>query len=462
MRIFSHVVVIKLLMFVPGLLWWVAFWPATMSTDSLAIWSAVVRAEPLNEMPVAYWLFVLLASLGGRALALVSLLQVVGLTFAIHRLSFSLGLSIRRCAAVSGLVMLTPLGGLFAVTLWKDVPATICFLLAASCLAKQVSTRGISSGLVLGLSLLFLAGLFRFEAPIVIGSVGVVLAILSVLAESRARIILAKTAGLVVIVAAIAMAGSSLMQSLIAERGLASWNRWIPAISDLAYVASTDTNARGNGIEAVGEMVSGTAIEFAADCKNHGQIFYDPGFDAEAVRRFEAQIPRWWLEALINNPYPIVDAHLCRGAPFLPPPLASNAGPHNWVVTTIEQPNEFELSFASPVSLRQPFVAWTAVWTSRAEIVAWPGLLSLIGTVSLVAIGRWRKSRSERLTLAAFAWGTLLPFAAWTVYSDFRYGAVAQLIGATAFAVYVGLLAFPESSSTGDSDARSATTTNSP
>lgn len=449
-------------MLLPGLIWWIAFWPATMSRDSLTTWAAVVEGQPLEVMPVAYWALVFLASLGGRALAVVTLTQVVALTIALYSLSRAVGLTSRRSAVVSGVVMLTPFGGLFAVTLWKDVPTAILMLFGASFLAKSMRSRSFSRESVYGFVLIFVAGLLRFEAPLVIGTIGVVMLSFALLAESGSRRVLARSAGLLIGVGFAAILVASSLQSLAASRGLPSWNKWIPAIADLAYVAATDPNASGPGVDAAREMVTGAALDYAADCQNHSRIFYDEGFKTQAVVRLEDRLPFLWFDALVTNPFPIVEAHICRGAPYLPPPLASSAGPHNWVITTIEQPNPSGLSLAAPVMVRQPLVAWAALWTARSGFLAWPGLLGLVGTLSLIAIGRWKRDRSPRLVLAAVMWGTLLPFAGWTVLTDFRYAAVAQLIGVVAFVSYLGLLAFPESVSDPESERRSAASTNSP
>ena len=153
---------------------------------------------------------------------------------------------------------------------------------------------------------------------------------------------------------------------------------------------------------------------------------------------------------------------MCRGAAYLPPPLASNAGPYpNWNGTSIE-PNDFGVSFAMPLAVRTPLVFWYSIWASKANIIAWPGLLVLLGTFALTAIGRWRRERGPRLVLAATMWGILFPFAAWTVFSDYRYVASAQLIALVALSTYLAGLVSPGSFVEHSEIDRSATTTNSP
>ena len=447
-------------MLIPGIVWWLGFFPATMTVDSLAIWGAVLDGQALAEMPVAYWVFVYLTSLGGRALALVELVQTIGLSFAVFALGRAMGQSLLRSAVVSGLVMASPLAGQFAVTLWKDVPFTVLLIGATALWATSFRDHSARKFRWLGFVLAFLAGLMRFEAPAVLAVSGCFVVALAFLAETRNRIRLVRTGLGIGAVALAALLVASLAQSLFVGRGLPTWNKWIPAVADLAYVAVNDPGADRAGVREARTWISGNAVTFAEDCNANYRLFYDDGFARSAVRNVESQIPRWWLEELISNPFTIIEAHVCRGAPFLPPPLSAGPVPSNWVTTTIEQ-NDLGLSFGSPLALRQPLVMWTALWTTRSEVLAWPGLWGLIGSVGLIAIGRWKRTRAPRLQIAAVIWGSLLPIAAWTVTFDFRYAAFAQVTGAAVLVTYLGLLAFPVQNFQSRSRPRSATTTNS-
>ena len=455
-------IALGLLIFVPGIVWWIAFFPATMSPDSIAVWDAVHEGRPLNIMPYAYWLYVYILSFGGNLLGLVSLVQVVGLSLSLFYVARSLGLRYAAASAVVGAIMASPFGGLFAVALWKDVPTVILVLAGSGALACWVRSSGKRLELLLGLLLLFVAGLLRFESPWLVLVAGGLLAIFSFLDRSPMRARGRRTAGWVILIALASLLVSSLLQSTLVGKGLPSWNKWIPAIADLAYVAAMEPRHQSAALVATRQMISGDALTAAADCTLNATMFYSRGFDASLADAWQENIFKWWVETAVTFPHLVAEAHLCRGAAYLPPPLASDAGPYpNWNGTSIE-PNDFGVSFAMPLAVRTPLVFWYSIWASKANIIAWPGLLVLLGTLALAAIGRWRRERGPRLVLAATMWGTLLPFAAWTVFSDYRYVASAQLIGLVALSTYLaGLVSSGAFVEPPEKD-RSATTTNSP
>jgi len=454
----------------PGLVWWLAFLPAVMTPDSMAIWGAVLAGEPLPVMPYTYWLFVSTLSLGGRTLGLLTLLQAVGLGLAIVYVSRSIGLTSRSACLISAVVMTTPFGGLFAVTLWKDVPATIAMLLGAGALAQWISGRGSERLLACGCGALVVAGLLRFETPLVLCVVGLCILVLSVLGEPNVRRRIVAVGCLVLLAGIASLLMATIAQSALVGRSLPSWNKWIPGIADLAYIAAMEPNDQRESLSAARQIVSGEALRAAEDCSQHATMFYSDGFNPGLAAEWESRIPMWLLEASVTYPHRTVEAHLCRGAPFLPPPFASSAGPSPvWGGTSIVQPNDFGLEFANPLAVRTPFIAWNALWNARASVVGWPGLLALLGSLSLVALGRWRPQRGRRLVLAGFMWGPLLPFAAWTVLSDFRYVATVQILGVVAILSWVATVAtrgacLENEIGTGEDEGRhlSATTINSP
>jgi len=416
-------------MIVPGLLWWLAFSPATMTQDSLAIWGAVRDGNAIPEMPFTYWAYVEIASLFGHALALVTLIQVLGLTTAIWIAARTLRLGPWAAALTTAVVMASPFGGLFAMALWKDVPTTILIIVGAVLLVRGILKGRHLVALLPGCISLFLAGLMRFESPFILLTWAGVLLILALFQVGPLRMRVIAAALALGVTSVLALVVASTVQAQVVGGSLSPWFKWKPAIADLAYVAAMEPLDQGDPLRAAHLMVTGEALVAAKKCDDNDSLFRTPGFDPAFVSAHEAEIAGWWARVAASYPHLVVRAHLCRGSAYLPPPLASDSGPYAiWNTTSILQPNDLNVSLYAPAIVRVPFLLWNSVWSERAGVIAWPGLLGLLGTVSLVFIGRWSPLRVPRLVFAACIWGSLVPFAAWTVLSDYRYVASAQLL----------------------------------
>jgi len=187
------------------LLHWMGFFPAVMTFDSLDQWHQVITGHIVDWHPAAHTLFIGIFQKLSNSPAAVSAVQAVLFS---GLFGWSLFLSARMYPEhrlqrwlMAGFVILTPIVGLYSVTLWKDVIFSLAIaavvLLAAGHLPEW--PPGLPWKLVVTLAgLLATVGLSRRSGLVVLA----LIALVWVLAQPRARkIVVASTLVALAIVA---------------------------------------------------------------------------------------------------------------------------------------------------------------------------------------------------------------------------------------------------------------------
>jgi hypothetical protein len=125
--------------------YWLAFWPALMSTDSLGQWAQMLAGQYDDAHPAFHtltnWLLTRLWFSPGApaAVQIVALSIVAGIGIDLMR---------RQSAPawlswiILAVIALSPANGMLAVTLWKDIPYSIALLGLTLCLFQIVSSGG--------------------------------------------------------------------------------------------------------------------------------------------------------------------------------------------------------------------------------------------------------------------------------------------------------------------------------
>ncbi|RJL33045.1 hypothetical protein [Bailinhaonella thermotolerans] len=127
-----------------GLLWWLAFYPGMLSLDTVSSIRHVTTGPWDSRHSVLYDLLIgaslkLTGDLGALTLA-----QTAGLAAALAWLCVALArLGVPRWATAGAalLLALLPSSGSFAVTMWKDIPYTICLILVTATVAELLARR---------------------------------------------------------------------------------------------------------------------------------------------------------------------------------------------------------------------------------------------------------------------------------------------------------------------------------
>ncbi len=117
------------------LLWFAAFRPGIMTTDSLNHWEQANHGGWVDVQPPAYTAMMSLSAWLTDSPILLTLGQSLFLAAAIAAVARSLvhaGAPRRATAIVAAGVALTPMIGALSVALWKDIPYTACLLLATA------------------------------------------------------------------------------------------------------------------------------------------------------------------------------------------------------------------------------------------------------------------------------------------------------------------------------------------
>lgn len=426
-----------LILFVPGILWWVACLPGNLTYDSIGVLEQIASGDYWNNHPVAYTLYVQTVSFGGSAVWLMTLLQSIGLSAALYATGRSIGASRNLSVVSAAIIMFTPYGGPFAVTVWKDVPCTILVLAGLSLAIRATRTHsrwewiGAVAALAVGSS-------FRHNGwPMLIAS-AVVLAVILLIRRSwdtGFRIIVA------LVVAGIASIG--VQQAAVAvthARSLDPWFTYQTILADLAYADAWHPDEMPPGLDAfVHRFANGDAFDRARECSVINGLIYSDGFDEVQANLVFRESLSWYAQLARTAPWYIVQARQCRAAAFLPPPMS--IGPrfvYQNELSVFE--NDWGIRALEPVPiLTSAAKAWDGVWVAGGRILAWPGLLGLLGSIALLL-------RLRRRTALAFTtyvwlsvtWGSLLTISLVSVSQDFRYATVPAFVGLTAVIALIG------------------------
>ena len=137
-------VLLTLAAWLPMLGWYAALRPGLMSADSLTVWQQATAGDWVDLHPPVYTAGMWVSSrlVGGPGLltlgqSLLLAASIVGLARSVRRL----GAPPAAVAVAAGLVVLSPMTGLFAVSLWKDVPYTAALLLASARVVDLAAAR---------------------------------------------------------------------------------------------------------------------------------------------------------------------------------------------------------------------------------------------------------------------------------------------------------------------------------
>ena len=134
---------------IPMILIWgiylLTFWPGMMSPDSVDQWQQMLTGHYNDWHPVIYALCLGILSFGGITPALVALGQIVAMSLVISwGIDFLRQMGVRKIVTwlTSMLFAVSPVCGFFSITLWKDIPYSICMLALFLIFLKIILTDG--------------------------------------------------------------------------------------------------------------------------------------------------------------------------------------------------------------------------------------------------------------------------------------------------------------------------------
>jgi len=153
--------------------YWLAFFPAIMSFDSVSQWNQILSGKFNNYNPAFHTIFMWLLTRIWLSPAIITLFQIIffsitsGWGFSILETDLRIPPKIRW--PLYTLYIFSPVNGLWVVTLWKDIPYSVAILATTLMVIKMILTEGRwleKNWIIFGCTLV-LVTFFRFNGPFV-------------------------------------------------------------------------------------------------------------------------------------------------------------------------------------------------------------------------------------------------------------------------------------------------------
>ncbi|HEX4812538.1 MAG TPA: hypothetical protein VFV66_07270 [Nonomuraea sp.] len=292
--------------------WWAAFYPGLFSRDSVLYLSHTLVGPWVSDHSVLYDALVWLSFTTTGDLGAVTFAQTTAMAAALTFLAGSLrglGAPPRSTTAVAMLMPLAPPVGAFAVTLWKDVPFTICAVAVAGVCARFAAARRMTGPGLAALGALLLAlGLFRPNGFLVAGVTVVALALVA--RSGRVRLL---------VVGAVAAALPLTLTNLVLPRfGVVAPSKtyvFHTAFGDIAVAFRDRTDLFSDRDKALLASVAPlTRWWWGGTCSTINPLIWRDDFSWAQADAHAGELLDLWRRLLVEQPRLIVDARLCRGA----------------------------------------------------------------------------------------------------------------------------------------------------
>jgi len=416
--------------------WWLGFHPGLMSPDSVTYVAHVTTGPWVAGQSVVYDALLGLSLRVTGDLSAVTLLQTAAMAAALAHLAGAirpLGVRGRPLLVAVGCAALSPPLGAFTVSMWKDVPFTVCAVLAAGTAVRLMNRPGSRPGAprlaALGAELLGL-GLFRNNGFLValVAAVSLV-ALLSGRPGARRRVA-ALAAGAVAAPLLLLSAGYPAMgiaspsrsfayQTVFGDLAVAYGER--PRLFDreqrelLAGIAPLDVWRRG------------------ATCQTMARVFFDPGFGHARAEQRISEILELWRGLLVRAPGTILSARICRAA--LAWQLGSTSGEpggelYRFSLRDPRLPGGWEGTPAASAMRQRPIsdgllaaglFALDASTVRQLEWLLWRAPFWCYLTYATAALAWWRTGSRAALAGAAVVAGQQVGVILTNTAPDFRF-----------------------------------------
>ncbi|MFI9843179.1 hypothetical protein ACIHFD_39505 [Nonomuraea sp. NPDC051941] len=423
--------------------WWAAFYPGLFSRDSVLYLSHTVVGPWVSDHSVLYDALLSLSFTKTGDLGAVTFAQTTAMAAALTYLAQSLkalGAPRLPTTLVAMLMPLAPPVGAFSVTLWKDVPFTICAIAVAGVCARIAARRAVTVPTLVGLGLLFTTlGLFRANGFLVVGVA--VLALLVIVTTMRVRLLLAGT-----FAAALPLLLTNLVFPQFGIMAPSKTYVYHTAFGDIAVAYRDHPELFTEQDKALMATVAPlTRWWDGGTCYTINPLIWRRDFSWPQADAHASELLDLWKRLLISEPRMIIDTRLCRGAIAWRPvqdefaiggmtyrfsrrPNADTyVGPNKvpdfpgrWVYSL--RPKSWELN-----QVADPWL--TGALAPQYDWVLWRGALWAYVSYLAVALGALALRNRYVLGVAAVVAGQQLTVLANISAQDFRYMASPIFVG---------------------------------
>lgn len=429
--------------------WWAAFYPGLFSRDSVLYLSHTTVGPWVSDHSVLYDAILWVSYRTTGDLGVVTLAQTTAMAGALTYLAGALkALGAPRwwTTATAVLLPFLPPVGAFAVTLWKDVPFSICAVAIAGVCAGLAARRRFTGLRLTFLGALLLAlGLFRANGfLVVLIAVAVLLVVIKVM---RVRL---AVVGLVT--AAVPVLLNSLVFPMYGIQAPSRTYVYHTAFGDIAVLYHDHpelfTDKDRLLMSAVAPL---TRWRDGGTCYSINPLIWRAGFSWPQADAHAGELLGLWERLLFARPGLVIDARLCRGAIAWRPyedetvldggtyhfSLAPDADDYVGPGKVADFPGRGRIYTLRPQSWELYRVAnpWLlSTYSPRLDWLLWRGAFwsyasyLVVGLAALAMRNRWA------LAVIAIVAGQQLAVLANISSQDFRYMAAP---------VFIGMLALP-------------------
>ena len=425
------------------LFWWMAYYPALFTPDSLNYIAQSTTSNWNTHHPISYtalvWLSLQLTG-GVGALTLVhTITMAAGLAYAVTGLR-RLGGPGWLWSAVAVVIVALPPVGTFVMCLWKDVAFVICHMFVIGTMARLVAHRraggapAFPRALVIALLVeLTLLCLFRQNGFIVV-AVTIALCILLIRGIALRLIAVGGTAVSIALLMnwmLLPALGVSKSESIVAYEAF---------FSDIAigYGKAPDSFPESD-IAVMTKVAPLTLWRDSGDCQIVDTTVYSPNFDRLAAYEHKSELLRIWWDLTRRSPGTILDARICRSALAWQPTSSGVLvrNPTAWGLpiyidrNPLFQQSPFrDAAFSRPISQRANTLAVKLNrHTVEPEWLLWRGATWSYVAYVAVGVAAWRRRDRRVLAMASIIIGNQLSVLAVNNLQASRYMAAPLVAG---------------------------------
>ena len=432
--------------------WWAAFYPGLFSRDSVLYLSHTTVGPWVSDHSVLYDAILWASYRTTGDLGVVTLVQTTAMAGALTYLASALrALGAPRwwTTATAVLLPFLPPVGAFAVTLWKDVPFSICAVTIAGVCAGLAARRRLTGLRLTALGALLLAlGLFRANGFLIV-LIAVAVLIVVVVGGKGVRIRLA-VVGLVT--AAVPVLLNSLVFPLYGIQAPSKTYVYHTAFGDIAVLYRDHPELfTGKDRQLMSAVAPLTRWREGGTCYSINPLIWRADFSWPQADAHAGELLSLWERLLFDRPELVIDARLCRGSIAWRPyedetvpeggtyhfSLARDADDYVGLGKVADFPGRWWIYTLRPKSWELYRVAnpWLlSTYSPQLDWLLWRGAFWSYASYLVVGLAALAMRNRRALAVIAIVAGQQLAVLANISSQDFRYMAAP---------VFIGMLALP-------------------
>lgn len=378
--------------------WLLVFYPGLMSSDSMDQWQQTMKGMFVAEHPIIHTLMIWLINHIWFSPAAVALVQIFVLAmivgWGLRRLCV-LGVSPSVSWLFAILFAILPVNGLYAITLWKDIPYSIT-IFVVTILMIDIATQGADwiksrQNLIILCVVLTFSALLRLNGPAVAFGIPLILALVFRKYWKR-YLIVAGTATIIWL-----LVNGPITDWLGARRS--NWVHLQPFIHQIAAHQAAQTSLSTEDQQYI-ETISADQKPWDYSCFGIKTILK---IDLRLEQIQESKIMGIWWRTLLTNPMVNLQHVLCSSSLIwqISSPGSSN---NLYAVNLWMNNNDVRTIVANPhgLKLQSVFPQWSVpltVWVVDSQKGAWnwllwrPAIYLYLGLAGIVLVAIKRKNR---------------------------------------------------------------------